>query len=77
MNTPLSCIACHTREGAVNLQMDGSNSILRIFHIFFSVSCDTEAVIDFSFDTKRTFLFRMTGDSNSFAISFFSRVVIF
>ena len=75
METPLSCIACHTRGDAVNLQMDGSNSILRIFHIFFSVSCDTEAVIAFSFDTKRTFLFRMTGDRNSHAIPFFSLVL--
>ena len=74
METPLSCIACHTRGDAVNLQMDGSNSILRIFHIFFSVSCDTEAVIDFSFDTKRIFLFTYdTGSKLTCDSVFFSR----
>ena len=36
--------------------MKGLKTILCIFHIFFSVSCDTETVIAFSFDTKRTFL---------------------
>ena len=75
VETPLSCIACHTREDTGGLQMKGFQSILRIFHIFFSVSCDTEAVIAFSFDTKRTFLFRMTGDRNSHAIPFFSLVL--
>ena len=74
MANSLSCIACHTRGDAVNLQMDGSNSILRIFHIFFSVSCDTEAVIDFSFDTKRIFLFTYdTGSKLTCDSVFFSR----
>ena len=78
VNTPLFYIACHTRGDAVNLQMDGSNSILRIFHIFFSVSCDTEAVIDFSFDTKRIFLFTYdTGSKLTCDSVFFSRVVFF
>ena len=72
MNTPLSCIACHTRGGAVNLQMDGSNSIPSIFHIFFSVSCDTEAIIDFSFDTKRIFLFTYDTGSKLTCDSVFS-----
>jgi len=44
VSTPLSCIACHTRGGAAGLQMKGFKSIPSIFHIFFSVSCDTEAV---------------------------------
>ena len=74
MNTPLSCIACHTRGGAVSSQMKGFQSILRIFHIFFSVSCDTEAVIAFSFDTKRIFLFTYdTGSKLTCDSVFFSR----
>lgn len=77
METPLSCIACHTRGDAVNLQMDGSNNILRIFHIFFSVSCDIEAVIDFSFNTKRTFLFSYDTGSKFTCDSVFSLVLFF
>ena len=77
METPLSCIACHTRGDAVNLQMDGSNSIPSIFHIFFSVSFDTEAVIDFSFNTKRTFLFSYDTGSNLTCDSVFSLVLFF
>ena len=54
--------------------MKGFQSILRIFHIFFSVSCDTEAVIDFSFDTKRIFLFTYdTGSKLTCDSVFFSR----
>ena len=74
METPLSCIACHTRGGAAVLQMKGFKSIPSIFHIFFSVSCDTEAVIDFSFDTKRIFLFTYyTGSKLTCDSVFFSR----
>ena len=76
VNTPLSCITCHTQGGAVSSQMKGFQSILRIFHIFFSVSCDTEAVIAFSFDTKRIFLFTYdTGSKLTCDSVFFSRVV--
>ena len=78
METPLSCIACHTRGGAAGLQMKGFKSIPSIFHIFFSVSCDIEAVIDFSFNTKRTFLFSYdTGSKFTCDSIFFSRVVFF
>lgn len=76
VSTPLSCIACHTRGGAAGLQMKGFKSIPSIFHIFFSVSFDTEAVIDFSFNTKRTFLFSYdTGSKFTCDSIFFSRVV--
>ena len=54
--------------------MKGLKTILCIFHIFFSVSCDTETVIAFSFDTKRTFLFSYdTGSKRTYDSVFFSR----
>ena len=76
METPLSCIACHTRGGAVNLHMKG----FKVPCVFFISSFRYHVIpkrFAFSFDTKRTFLFRMTGDRNSHAIPFFSLVLFF